>query len=181
MLKLLVGATEVYDDETCKFSTVGGEIVWLEHSLISLSKWESKYGRPFLGPKEKTTEETLGYVEAMLVSDFPGGNFLEKLSRENFDEVEAYINQTQSATTFRETSTPAKGNAEIISAELIYFWMISYNIPFECQYWHLSRLFALIRVCNVKNSKPKKRSAKEAAAERKALNEARRAQFGSSG
>jgi hypothetical protein len=181
VLTLVVGQREFYDEESSRFVRVGGEVVRLEHSLVSLSKWESKYGRPFLGPTNKTHEETLGYVESMLLDENPPEDFLSKLSDANVEVITEYINQTQSATTFREMKTVATANREIISAELIYFWMVSYSIPFECESWHLSRLFALIRVCNVKSSKPQKVNPSTAAADRKALNDARRQQLGTKG
>jgi hypothetical protein len=152
----------------------------LEHSLVSLSKWESIYEKPFLGPKEKTPEEILGYIEAMILNPKIPPGVLSRLSLENRDEISAYIDSRQSATWFRETTSPAHSR-EVITSELIYYWMISCNIPFECQNWHLNRLFTLIRVFNVKNTKPTKMSRGELAARNRALNEQRKTQLGTQG
>jgi len=180
MLKLTIIGDEFFDEATETFSSVGDIVVELEHSLVSLSKWESKFQKPFLGSMEKTTDEVLYYIEAMIVTpNFPP-DILSKLSRKNFSEINEYIDSKQSATTFGEMPRH-RGRSETITSELIYFWMVGFNIPWACETWHLNRLFSLIRICNVKNSKPKKMSRSELAARNRELNAQRKAQLGTTG
>lgn len=180
MLKLMVGEDEYYNEATEEFESGGGVEVELEHSLISLSKWESHYKKPFLSTDDKNSDELLYYVEMMVVSPLNPADLLTQLSENNMQEIQAYIESSESATTFgKMPKTPGRG--EVITAELIYYWMVAFTIPFECEHWHLNRLFALIRVCNIKNAPPKKRSRAEAALERRELNEQRKKQYGTSG
>lgn len=180
MLKLIVGEKELYDEVTNTFSTVGGFVLELEHSLISVSKWESEFQKPFLVGGKKTTVEVLAYIKEMILTlDYPY-DVLTKLSEENLRQVNDYIESTQSATTFG-MMPQQKGRAETITSELIYYWMVAFNIPFECETWHLNRLFSLIRICNVKNSKPKKMSQREIANRNRELNAERRARLGTTG
>ncbi|MET0786073.1 MAG: hypothetical protein ABWY25_05155 [Paenisporosarcina sp.] len=180
MLKIIVPGEEYFNEEAESFETVGDFELEMEHSLVSLSKWESKYKKPFLGPKEKTPVEILGYVEAMIITPIYPENLISRLTRENINQINDYIESTESATTFGRMPE-RKGVGEIITSELIYYWMIAFNIPFVCECWHLNRLFALIRICNIKNSKPKKMSRSEIARRNRELNEARRAQYHTSG
>lgn len=180
MLTITVGGSDVFDESTDKFGTQGGVELQLEHSLASLSKWESEFEKPFLGKETKTTEEILSYVSCMLLTPNPPGDFLQKLSKENLEVINAYIERKMTATWFSE-QPGAPGSREVITAELIYYWMTVFNIPFECETWHLNRLFTLIRICNVKQSKPKKMSRAEAAARNRELNARRKAQLGTQG
>lgn len=179
MLTITIPGIESYDEAKSEFQTHGEVTLRLEHSLVSLSKWESKYKKPFLTENEKTDEEMLGYIEAMVVDDdFPPGVFA-RLSEENMMAVNDYLNDSMTATWF---ATESSGRStEQITSELIYYWLSSFNIPFECQHWHLNRLFTLIRVHTVKNSKPKKQTRAEMAAQRRKLNAERRAQLKSNG
>ena len=180
MLTISVPTQKMYDEEKGEFVFGGFVTLELEHSLVSLSKWESQYEKAFLGKQEKTEAEVLGYVKAMtLTPDVPDEVFF-KLSAENIDEINAYINKKMTATHFVEPPG-APQTRDVITAELIYYWMTVFNIPFECENWHLNRLFSLIRVCNIKQAKPKKTSPAEAAAQRRELNARRRAQLGSKG
>ena len=180
MLKLIVLGEEYFNEEAQTFESVGDFDLELEHSLVSLSKWESKFQKPFLADNEKTSEEILSYVEAMIISPIYPPDLFARFSQENIKQINDYIESKESATTFG--SMPArKGKGEIITSELIYYWMVAFNIPFECEYWHLNRLFALIRICNIKNSKPNKMSRNEIASRNRELNAIRRAQYNTSG
>ena len=180
MLTIVVPGIELFDDTNQEFTTQGDVVLELEHSLVSLSKWESIFEKPFLGNAEKSTEEVLGYIEAMtLTSEFPEGIF-SKLSEANVTEINKYIDAKMTATWFHE-QPGAPQSREVITAEIIYYWMITFQIPFECERWHLNRLFTLIKVCNIKQAKPKKMSRSEIAARNRELNAQRRAQFGTKG
>lgn len=155
-------------------------VLHLEHSLVSLSKWESKFKKAFLGPKEKTTEEVYGYIEAMHVGEeIPVGK-LNLLTDSDVEKINAYIEDSMTATTINERKTKSPPR-EIITSELIYYWITSYQIPWEAQHWHLNRLLTLIKVFNAKNSKPEPRSRAEVMAERRALNAERLRKYNTTG
>ncbi len=181
MLTITVPGDEVYDESTGLLSTVNDVQLELEHSLVSLSKWEQMYEKSFLGTSEKTDEEVLGYIECMIVTPNRPLEVMYGLTQDNLDEINNYINAKMTATTFNDPPGAAPQSKEVITAELIYYWMTVFNIPFECEHWHLNRLFTLIRICNVKQSKPKKISPAEAARQRAELNARRRAQLGTTG
>jgi hypothetical protein len=180
MLTITVGTTKSFDDDEQKFVEVGGFELQLEHSLVSLSKWESEHEKPFLGKGDKTREEVLDYIRCMLLTENPPGDFLERLSKENLDAINVYIDRKMTATWFSE-QPGAPRTREVITSELVYYWMTIFNIPFECESWHLNRLFTLIRICNVKSAKPKKMNRAEVAARNKELNAQRKAQLGTRG
>lgn len=180
MLKLTITGPEYFNEETEEFETVDDIDLELEHSLVSLSKWESKYKRPFLNADKKTLAETFDYIQAMIISPIPPTDILLRLSDENIAQINDYIESSESATTFG-TMPKITGVGEVITAELIYYWMVAFTIPFECEYWHLNRLFALIRICNIKNSKPKRMSRGEVARRNRELNDQRRALYNTSG
>ena len=180
MLRIIVPAIELWDEKNETFINLKEQTLQLEHSLVSLSKWESKWHKPFLGKDEKTYEETMDYIRCMTVTQNVDPTVYSRLTRENIDLVNAYIENPMTATTFRKDEH-AKPSREIITAEIIYYWMIAYNIPVEFQKWHLNRLLTLIRVCDIKNQPPKKRSKRDILASNAAANAARRKQWNTRG
>lgn len=179
MLKLTIKGDEVFDESTQTFSTINDTVIHLEHSLLSLSKWESEFRKPFLSNSSKSTEEIVGYIKAMVLDELESDDVLYKLSEENILSINSYIESPQSATTFNTKDQGGRG--ETVTSELIYYWMVAFTIPFECERWHLNRLLTLIRICNIKNSKPKKMSSSEIAARNRELNAQRRAAMKTSG
>lgn len=180
MFQLSIPGAEYWDEQKQEFVYKKPVVLQLEHSLVSLSKWESKWNKAFLSKGEKTNEETLDYIKCMTITQNVNPDVYARLTIKNFEEINAYIDAPMTATTFGEDKSK-KSNKEIITAELIYYWMIALNIPFECQKWHLNRLLALIRVCDIKNSPPKKMSKKEIMSRNAALNEARKKQLNTRG
>lgn len=159
---------------------VDGSRYSLEHSLLSISKWEQKYEKAFWGKDEKTPEEMADYILMMLIDDYPD-DFIEKLQIEDYKAITDHINSRQSATWFRETETNKPSN-ETITSELIYYWLVQFQIPFHpTETWHFNRLMNLIRIAGIKQTKPKKMSKKEAAEQYRKLNEQRRRELGTSG
>lgn len=179
MLKVTIPGIELYDEAKEEFGSSKEQSIQLEHSLISLSKWESKWGKPFLSRVERSTEETLDYIKCMTITQNVDDSIYTYLTNDMIDEVRAYIDAPMTATKF--PTEKKSGTREIITAELIYYWMIALNIPFECQKWHLNRLLTLIQVCNLKNKPPKKMNTKEIASRNAALNAARRQSLNSEG
>ena len=180
MLKIVIEGEEFYNEEEKTFETINDVHLELEHSLVSVSKWESIYEKPFLTPGVKSSEEIFDYIKAMVLTPNVDLDVLYTCSQKNLDKIQEYIDSNQSATTFG-AMPERRGPGEIITSELIYYWIVSFNIPFECQYWHLNRLFSLIRICNIKNSKPKKMSRNELAQRNRELNAQRREKLGTSG
>lgn len=172
MLKIVIPGIELYDEEKEEFITTKPQTLHLEHSLVSLAKWESKWNKPFLTKDNKTYEETIDYIRCMTITQNVSEDTYRLLTSENIQQVNEYINLPMTATTFsNQKKTPSR---EVVTAEIIYYWMISLNIPFECQKWHLNRLLTLINVCNIKNQPKKKMSKRDILNRNKALNKARR-------
>lgn len=180
MLSITIPAVEQWDEEKQEFITTKEQTLQLEHSLISISKWESKWKKAFLTKTEKTYEETLDYIKCMTVTQNVNPDVYRFLTINNINEVNEYIADSMTATYFSEDKSGGK-NSETVTSELIYYWMVAFNIPPEYQKWHLNRLLTLIKVCNIKNSPPKKRSRREIMSQNAALNAARRKQHGTKG
>lgn len=152
----------------------------LEHSLISISNWESKWHKRFFDKAEKTDEETISYIQCMCLDEDVDPRIFYNLTRENYEEINAYLGDPMSATTLpKQTGT---GRQEPLSSELIYYYMFACGIPEECAHWHIARLVNLIGIYGVKNS-PKKKSQSKASLSRhyRELNEARRKKYNSKG
>lgn len=179
MLTITLEKQEFFDERLSEFFELQQLTLQLEHSLVSLSKWESRYEKPFLDKKEKTDDEIKAYVFYMILSPEVSEDVLLRLTEEDYFKIRSYIDAKMTATTFSDRQVgPSR---EIITAELIYFWMITFHVPIECENWHLNRLLTLIRVCNIKNQTPKKMNKAELAARNRELNARRRAQFGTRG
>lgn len=173
MLEITVPAAEMFDESTQEFIESKEQTLQLEHSLVSLSKWESKWHKAFLSKREKTFEETIDYIRCMTITKNVDPSVYFNLSKENIEAINRYIEDPMTATYIAEDPNGSIGG-DVVTSELIYYWMISLNIPQECQKWHLNRLLSLIKVCNVKNMPAKKMSQSELMRRHSAINEARR-------
>lgn len=179
MLTIVIPETEEYDQRTETFIPRKKETLNLEHSLVSLSKWESKWKKPFLSDDPKTLEESIDYIRCMTINPVDPSVY-RRITQKMMQRINDYISDPMTATTFRE-DPKQRHSREIITAEIIYYWMIALQIPFECQKWHLNRLMTLIRVCNIKNTPPEKMSRGDIYRQNAALNAARRKAHGTRG
>ena len=184
MLTITIKSEEQWDEANECFIPKGkDQTLVLEHSLVSISKWEMKHHKPFLVKNPpKTEEEMIDYVRCMTLTQNVDDNIYHSLTQDDWQKIYDYIDDPASATTFKEDPrTKGRRNSEIITSELIYYWMVSYNIPKEFEKWHFNRLSTLIRICAIKNSEPEKRNRADMLAERRALNASRRARHHSKG
>ena len=182
MLRITIpGSKELWDERKQEFiPPTEPRTIQLEHSLVSLSKWESTWNKAFLSSKEKTNEETIDYIRCMTITQNVDSAIYYRLSRDNIQQINDYIAAPMTATYFRDDKIMGHSR-DTITAELIYYWMIALNIPFECQKWHLNRLFALIKVCSIKSGPQKKMSKSEIARQQAELNAARRKKYHTKG
>lgn len=178
--------TDLFDDATQRFivektDPFDGAELLLEHSLVSLSKWEEITEKPFIGRDAKTREETVLYIKCMTLNPVSDPETFKFLTSENFQAISDYLDRKMTATIVNEVRG-ARNTGEFVTAEIIYYWMVSLNIPFDCQYWHLNKLIALVRTINAKNQ-PQKKTAltRNGLAERRALAEQRRRELGTAG
>lgn len=178
MLEITIKAKELYDEEKNEFIDLKPQTLKLEHSLLSVSKWESKWHKAFLTKENKTFEETLDYIRCMTINTVdPYVYYL--LSDDEIKTIYSYIENPMTASVINDSS--GKRNNEVVTSELIYYWMVSLQIPFECEKWHLNRLLTLIRICNVKNQPSKKMSRRQILDQNRALNAARLKKFHTKG
>lgn len=180
MLNLTIPAQEVFDEENSEFIYLPAVNLNLEHSLLALSKWESKWNKPFLDNKEKTREEFLDYIRCMTINSNVDPRNYYRLTDQMILRVKDYIDSAMTATTFHNLKQ-SKASRETVTSELIYYWMVAAQVPFTAEKWHLNRLFTLLRICEIKSDKPQKMSKKDIYKNNNALNKARRAKMGSKG
>lgn len=182
MLELEIPEREYFDDRLNEFIYIPGKTLFLEHSLISLSKWESKWKKPFLDSKQKTYEESVDYIRCMTLNTNVDPKVYYGIDQSIFNKVSTYMEDTMTATWFNDDKTRARtSRGQVVTSELIYYWMVAFGISFECQKWHLNRLLTLIRICEIKNAPPKKMKQKDVFARNKALNSARKRSLGTNG
>lgn len=179
MLQITIPAmNDLWDERNQQFLSIKETTIQLEHSLLSISKWESKWNKSFINTKDKTEEELIDYIKCMTITKNVDPNIYVCLTAENIQEIVNYINAPMTATTIRDTG---KSNHEIVTSELIYYWMISLNIPVKFEKWHLNRLITLIRVCSIKNQPAKKMSRGEIMQRNAELNAARKKRWNTKG
>lgn len=181
MLTINIPEQELFDEANNTFVTAPPTVLRLEHSLVSLASWESKWEKPFLSSDEHTYEETLSYVQEMSIGDEIPLDMLSRLTREQFTEINKYIEAKMTATWFKELPGASRMNKEVITAEIIYYWMNALNVSLEWETRHLNRLFTLIKVLNEKNKPAKKQPRSTTLEQHRAINEQRRAQFANKG
>lgn len=176
MLKITIPEQEVYIEESDEIHYIREQVLTLEHSLVSISKWESRWIKPFIDRKDKTTEELIDYIRCMTLTQNVDPLIYNYIPNSEFNKIIDYINAPMTATTINRHNEfkAGIGRHEVITSEIIYYWMVTLGIPFECQKWHINRLITLIQVCNIKNSPNKNMSKKSVYSQNAALNAARR-------
>ena len=179
MLQITIPAmNDLWDERNQQFLSIKETTIQLEHSLLSISIWESKWNKSFINTKDKTEEELIDYIKCMTITKNVDPNVYVCLTAENIQEIVNYINVPMTATSIRDAG---KSSREIVTSELIYYWMISLNIPVKFEKWHLNRLITLIKVCSIKNQPPKKMSRGEIMQRNAALNAARKKRLNTKG
>lgn len=183
MIRVRIPDQSLFDEKTETFINVKGAELQLEHSLISLSKWESRWHKPFLGKEDKTEEEILDYIRCMTLTQNIDEKVYHYIPSSVLKEIFDYIEDPMTATWFSksEQKQGGIGKKEVITAEIVYYWMVELGIPVQFEKWHLNRLLTLIRVINVKNAPKKKMNKKDLVARNRQLNAARRAKYKSKG
>lgn len=181
MLIITIPETEVFDEKTQRFKVIPEKELRLEHSLISISKWEAKWKKPFLSKDQMTYEQTIDYIQCMTITQNVSPMTYKCLSVDNIEKVKDYISDPMTATWFSKKQNNGQKNSSVITSEILYWQMIALEIPMECQTWHLNRLLTLIRVCSEKNQPGKKMTKQDLYNRNRSLNAARRARLGSKG
>lgn len=180
MYKLAIPKQDLWDEGREKFIPIDSEVLELEHSLVSLDKWESKWCIPWLSRQPKTREQRIDYIRCMTLNEISNDNVYLAITNSQLKEVDEYINRKMTATTFKQSKE--KHGSKFVTAELIYYWMSSFNIPYmPCQNWHLNKLLTLIKVCSEEQKGPQKQSRREALEEQHRLNQERRAKYNTKG
>lgn len=175
MLHILVdNVGEFFDERTNEFITVKPQTLAMEHSLLSLSKWEAKWHKPFLSDDQKTEEEYLDYIRCMTITPNVNPIIYQCLSNKNFEEIRNYIADPHTATVIKK---PRSGKGRAVTSELIYYWMTVCNIPIECEKWHLNRLITLVEIASIENSPKKKMGKNDIYRQNRDLNALRRAKY----
>ena len=180
MLKITIPAREMFDEIKQEFINTKEQTLQLEHSLVSLSKWESKWHKPFIDNRNLSTEENIDYIRCMTLTQNVDPEVYQYLSKENIKQINEYISDPMTATTFSNERSKGSGK-EVLTSEILYYDMIALGIPFECQKWHLNRLITLIKVCSIKQNPPQKMSKGDIMRRNAELNAARRKQFNTKG
>lgn len=180
MLRIEINDDEFFDDDKQEFIKHEPYVMRLQHSLVSLSKWEEIFEKPFLNDKPKAESEILEYIKCMSLDDELSTEIIERLTDEHLEKINTYINAKMTATWFSKFAKKERAS-EIITSEVVYYWMFSFGIPKECEHWHLNKLLTLIQVFSAKNSPPEKLTQAEIIARNRELNAARRAELGTKG
>ena len=180
MIQVTIPGGELFDPKTNEFINFKTTTVSLEHSLISISKWEAKWKKSFFKNEERSLDEIIDYIACMCVTPNVDPRIFHKISSKEVKKVSDYISDPMTATTFHDLEDH-KANKQTVTSELVYYWMIAYNIPFECQKWHINRLLTLIRICGIKNAPPKKISKAEMMRKRAQVNAERRSRLHTKG
>ena len=187
MIQIVVPKSEVFDNTNQIFRRVTKETtLQLEHSLISLQKWEARWHTPFLVKKGKTLEQTIDYIRCMCLTPNVKEDVFYCIPKSEMTRIANYIDDPMTATTVttRGKGPGPKKKNKIVTAEVIYYWMISLNIPNEYRKWHLNQLLMLIRVINAENASNdpnNKRKKHEVLADYRAINEANKKRFNTKG
>lgn len=182
MLKLVIPETEFFDERKNEFVYVKEKKLSLEHSLVSVSKWESKYKRSFLNDGPKTIGELIDYVKCMTITQNVDPLAYDCLTQQSLNEIQKYIDDPMTATTFSDNSKEGlHKKREVVTSELVYYWMFTFGIAKECEKWHFNRLLALINICSIKNGPQQKMGKQELAAYNRSLNAARKKKLGTKG
>lgn len=180
MLTITVPESRQFNQITQEFIYIKETTLKMEHSLVSISKWEAMYGKPFISTTKKTTKETIDYVKCMTITQNVPDEVFYSLSDENLRKIQQYIDSPMTAT-YVSDGPATKGKSEIITSEVIYYYMTAFQIPVEFEKWHLNRLLMLIKVCNAKNQPAKKMNKNEILRQQDAINEMRKRQLGTNG
>lgn len=179
MLQITVKGRELWDEASGVFDSFDDITLNLEHSLVSVSKWEARWHKPFFSNIKHTEAETQDYVKCMCVDCDVSDSVIQSLSNDDYHKIDSYINDPMSAIPIKNTKSSGRGG--FLPSEKIYSWMISYGIPFECERWHISRLLNLINLCEETRTPPNKKSSREVASMYSKLNAERRKQYNTRG
>lgn len=180
-ITITISEKDLFNEDTCEFISVPQTKIVLEHSLVSISKWESKWHKPFFSTQKKTTEELIDYLRCMTISSVSDPNIYYALDAVAMKQIQSYMEDPMTATTFSDSANN-KPSREIVTSEIFYYWMTALNIPFDpCQKWHINKLKTLIQVCAIKNQPQKKMPKSDILKRNSALNAARRKKLGSKG